>query len=129
MDCAREVGFAVVLLTPDDLGGAAGGDAQMSRARQNVVFELGYFVGSLGRARACLLCKGDVEIPSDLYRTYMVFVYTHMDAANGWKIEKDGALLEGPMPTSSTEHWPNAREDPPCRPAEGIGAPVRIHVG
>jgi hypothetical protein len=116
VDCAREVGFS------------------RPRARQNVIFELGYFVGSLGRARACLLRKGDVEIPSDLYRTYMVFVYTHMDAANGWKIElarelKDGALLEGPMPTSSTEHWPNAREDPPCRPAEGIGAPVRIHVG
>jgi hypothetical protein len=63
VDCAREVGFAVVLLTPDDLGGAAGGDAQMSRARQNVVFELGYFVGSLGRGRACLLRKGDVGNP------------------------------------------------------------------
>ena len=58
VDCAREVGFAVVLLTPDDLGGAAGGDAQMSRARQNVIFELGYFVGSLGRGRACLLRRG-----------------------------------------------------------------------
>jgi predicted nucleotide-binding protein len=83
VDCAREVGFAVVLLTPDDLGGAASGDAQMSRARQNVIFELGYFVGSLGRGRACLLRRGDVEIPSDLYGV----VYTHIDAADGWKIE------------------------------------------
>src|SRR5271165_2621569 len=47
--CAREVGFAVVLLTPDDLGGTAIAAAQVSRARQNVIFELGYFVGSLGR--------------------------------------------------------------------------------
>lgn len=83
VDYAREVGFAVVLLTPDDLGGAAATEAQLSRARQNVIFELGYFVGSLGRGRACLLRKGEVEIPSDLYGV----VYTAMDGADGWKIE------------------------------------------
>src|SRR6516165_635262 len=44
VDCAREVGFAVVVLTPDDLGGVATDEAQKSRARQNVIFELGYFV-------------------------------------------------------------------------------------
>ena len=45
---ASQVGFAVVLLTPDDLGGPASGPAQASaRARQNVIFELGYFVGKL----------------------------------------------------------------------------------
>jgi predicted nucleotide-binding protein len=48
-----------------------------------VIFELGYFVGSLGRGRACLLRKGEVEIPSDLYGV----VYTDMDGADGWKIE------------------------------------------
>jgi predicted nucleotide-binding protein len=83
VDCAQEVGFAVVLLTPDDLGGEATADAQKSRARLNAVFELGYFVGSLGRGRACLLRKGEVEIPSDLYGV----VYTTMDFGNGWKIE------------------------------------------
>ena len=83
VDCAREVGFAVVLLTPDDFGGAASDEAQKSRARQNVIFELGYFAGSLGRGRACLLRKGEVEIPSDLYGV----VYTTMDTGNGWKIE------------------------------------------
>jgi predicted nucleotide-binding protein len=83
VDYAREVGFAVVLLTPDDLGGAAATEVQLSRARQNVIFELGYFVGSLGRGRACLLRKGDVEIPSDLYGV----VYTDMDGADGWKID------------------------------------------
>jgi predicted nucleotide-binding protein len=83
VDCAREVGFAVVLLTPDDLDGAAADEAQKSRARQNVIFELGYFVGSLGRGRACLLRKGKVELPSDLYGV----VYTTMDSENGWKIE------------------------------------------
>jgi predicted nucleotide-binding protein len=83
VDCAQEVGFAVVLLTPDDLGGESTAEAQKSRARQNVIFELGYFVGSLGRGRACLLRKGEVEIPSDLYGV----VYTTMDSGNGWKID------------------------------------------
>jgi len=83
VDCALDVGFAVVLLTPDDLGGSVADEAQKSRARQNVIFELGYFVGSLGRGRACLLRKGEVEIPSDLYGV----VYTTMDTGNGWKLE------------------------------------------
>jgi predicted nucleotide-binding protein len=67
VDCAREVGFAVVLFTPDDLGKAVDDDEERARARQNVIFELGYFVGALGRGKACLLRKGDVQIPSDLY--------------------------------------------------------------
>jgi predicted nucleotide-binding protein len=32
----------------------------------NVIFEFGYFVGSLGRSRVCCLYKGDVVLPSDL---------------------------------------------------------------
>lgn len=65
--CASEVGFAVALLSPDDLGGPVAAPEYVSRARQNVIFELGYFVGSLGRGRTCLLRKGEVEIPSDLF--------------------------------------------------------------
>jgi predicted nucleotide-binding protein len=65
-DSADEVGFAVVLLTPDDVGGIAAQDSQSTRARQNVIFELGYFSGKLGRGKVCLLRKGIVEIPSDL---------------------------------------------------------------
>jgi predicted nucleotide-binding protein len=80
---ANQVGFAVVLLTPDDIGGAALAPSQASRARQNVIFELGYFAGKLGRGRACLLRKGDVEIPSDLYGV----IYTNMDADEGWKLK------------------------------------------
>jgi predicted nucleotide-binding protein len=54
------------------------------RARQNVIFELGYFVGRLGRGRACLLRKGDIEIPSDLFGV----IYTDFDhPAEGWKVK------------------------------------------
>ncbi len=80
---ASQVAFAVVLLTPDDLGGPTSVPAQAARARQNVIFELGYFVGKLGRGRACLLRKGEVEIPSDLYGV----IYTDMDATDGWKLK------------------------------------------
>jgi predicted nucleotide-binding protein len=80
---AGEVGFAVVLLTPDDLVAPAATSSQVSRARQNVILELGYFVGRVGRGQACLLRKGDVEIPSDLYGV----IYTDLDAADGWKLK------------------------------------------
>jgi len=82
-ECAADVGFAVVLLTPDDLGAAVTAPVTVSRARQNVVFELGYFVGKLGRGRACLMRKGTVEIPSDLQGV----IYTELDAGDGWKIK------------------------------------------
>jgi predicted nucleotide-binding protein len=55
--------FAVVLLTSDDVGGVHGGDLR-PRARQNVIFELGYFYGKLGRERVAVLNDG-VEEPSD----------------------------------------------------------------
>lgn len=79
---AATVSFAVILLTPDDLTGASGAD-QEERARQNVIYELGYFTGKLGRGRVCLLRKGKVDMPSDLAGV----VYTELDAADGWKLK------------------------------------------
>lgn len=38
-----------------------------NRARQNVILELGYFVGKIGRDRVCCLHKGDLELPSDVH--------------------------------------------------------------
>jgi predicted nucleotide-binding protein len=81
-DYAREVGFAVVLLTPDDVVSSKTVPEQCERARQNVIFELGYFAGKLGRGRACLIRKGHVEIPSDL----MGVVYLDLDEKEGWKL-------------------------------------------
>jgi len=67
------VGYALILLTPDDVGLEI---AELEkpeeerkyqpRARQNVIFELGYFVGKLGRANVFYVYKEGVEIPSDL---------------------------------------------------------------
>jgi predicted nucleotide-binding protein len=60
-DCAEEVGFAVVLMTPDDIGGPAAAPSSATRARQNVIYELGYFGGALGRDRTCVLRKGNAK--------------------------------------------------------------------
>jgi len=57
--------FAIVLLTPDDVGSQRGGE-QRPRARQNVVFELGFFYGTLGRDRVCVLYEESVELPTDI---------------------------------------------------------------
>ncbi|EGD58012.1 hypothetical protein Y88_3342 [Novosphingobium nitrogenifigens DSM 19370] len=57
--------FAVVLMTPDDEGGLAGVADRKPRARQNVVLELGFFLGKLGPANVAALVKDDVEKPSD----------------------------------------------------------------
>jgi len=69
-----DVHFAVVLLTGDDVGGIqrrddAGGIQSgelRPRARQNVIFELGFFMGRLRRDRVCAIMSGDVEVPSDI---------------------------------------------------------------
>lgn len=78
-----DVGFAVILLTDDDLGRlkTKGEEDNKPRARQNVVFEMGYFMGLLSRSHVVVLCQDNVERPSDiggiLYIPYN----------NGWKLE------------------------------------------
>ena len=62
---AIQASFAVVLLTPDDDGGSATSETTKPRARQNVVFELGLFIGLLGRDRVTALNHPTVEIPTD----------------------------------------------------------------
>ena len=76
------VGFAIVLLTPDDAGSLQDDENDLSpRARQNVIFELGFFIGRLGREHVCALTKGEVEIPSN----YAGIEYIPLDASGGWK--------------------------------------------
>jgi len=78
---SAKVGFAVVLLTDDDVAQPKGSDQLKSRARQNVVFEMGYFFGSLGRKRVCTLHTKGIEIPTDIQG----IVYVSLDNAGAWK--------------------------------------------
>ncbi len=56
--------FALALVTPDDVVSAA--DSEYPQARPNVIFELGWFYGRLGRGRVCILLGRDTKIHSDL---------------------------------------------------------------
>ena len=76
-----DVSYAVVLLTPDDVGGPSPHDLR-PRARQNVVLELGYFVGRLGRDRVCAVHRGELELPSD----YMGVIYIPFYGGGGWRL-------------------------------------------
>lgn len=60
------VNGAICLFTSDDLGRAKKESTDNPRARQNVVFEAGYFVGKLGRENVILISDGNIELPSDL---------------------------------------------------------------
>jgi len=80
---AARSGFAVVLLTPDDIAAPKSDPSKtQDRARQNVILELGYFCGSLGRGRVCVLYKDGVEIPSD----YFGVLYVKHDSEGAWHL-------------------------------------------
>jgi len=77
-----DVHYAVVLMSPDDVGNSKNNkDELLFRSRQNVIFELGYFFGKLGRGNVCVLLKDDVEKPSD----YDGIIYIPFDEHDGWK--------------------------------------------
>ena len=79
---AGQAGYAIILLTPDDVGALKDEKDQLKpRARQNVILELGYFLGALGRKRVCVLHKEGVELPSDIHG----ILYVPMDNSEGWK--------------------------------------------
>ncbi len=80
LEAYSNVGYAFVILTPDDLGGFVETGNKWSRpkrlrkflknaqtrTRQNVILEFGFFVGKLGRNRVTCLLKKPVEQPSDM---------------------------------------------------------------
>lgn len=76
-----EVDFAVALWTADDKGKANKEEKLLNRARQNVIFETGYFIGQLGRDRVIILFEDGVEKPSD----YDGVVYISL--SGNWKHE------------------------------------------
>ncbi len=87
-----------MLLTPDDVGGK-NAKFLKQRARQNVVFELGFFFAKLGRKKVCALHKEDVEIPSDIQGV----IYTPMDKAGAWRVALARELKEAGIPLDYTK--------------------------
>ena len=58
--------FAILVFTPDDLVNSR--EAEVFGPRDNVIFELGLFMGRLGRSRTFILYQADarLKIPTDL---------------------------------------------------------------
>jgi predicted nucleotide-binding protein len=85
---AEQCAYAVVLLTPDDIATSRKDmKSHQFRARQNVIYELGFFSGKLGRNKVCALSKndptGNIELPSD----FLGVVYVSMDGNGSWRIQ------------------------------------------
>lgn len=78
------VGLVVVLLTPDDIGAPRSNPRELKpRARQNVIFEMGFFAGRLGRSKVAVIHSEGVEIPTD----YHGVVYIPLNAHEAWKLK------------------------------------------
>lgn len=82
-DDYSKVGFAVVLLSADDVARAKDGADDSYRARQNVIFELGFFLGRLGRERVAAIYRPHekFEMPSD----YSGVLFIEYDAEGSWR--------------------------------------------
>lgn len=74
---------AICLLTADDIGRLSS-DQEIDnekRARQNVIWELGFFAGKLGASRVVLLTEDGVIVPSNLDGVHRIT----FDKFNGWR--------------------------------------------
>jgi predicted nucleotide-binding protein len=81
---ADRADIAFVILTPDDSGCSAyDPDRVKRRARQNVIFELGFFYAKLQRTsgRVILLHKGQLELPSDISGIVYIDISHGIEAA------------------------------------------------
>jgi predicted nucleotide-binding protein len=91
-----DVGFAIVLLTPDDVGAKTGTSTDLfqPRARQNVILELGFFLGRLGRERVAALYDPSVEMPSD----YSGVLFVPYDDQGIWALHLSKEMKAAGLP-------------------------------
>ncbi|QXO71770.1 TIR domain-containing protein [Morganella morganii] len=84
IEANSDIGYAVILYTPCDIGSIKTDNPELkARARQNVVFEHGYFIGRLGRSRVSALLVNGVETPNDISGV----VYIDLDLRGAWKLD------------------------------------------
>lgn len=91
-----DVSFAIILMTPDDRGGLSNEvfEKQKSRARQNVILELGFFLGKIGRERTCIIYDETVELPSD----YDGVLYIPYDSEGAWQLKLAKEMKNARLP-------------------------------
>jgi predicted nucleotide-binding protein len=80
---AAQAKFAVVLLTPDEVGYPAGQPGEKrSRPAQTLVLELGYIAAKLGTDKVLVLTQGNLDIPTNVLGINIVVIDNH----EGWKM-------------------------------------------
>ncbi len=89
--------FVLVLMTADDEGRLRGESDWNLRARQNVLLELGYALGVVGRRNVAVLYEDGVELPSDYYGV----AYTTFDAGGGWRLPLIAELKAAGIPADA----------------------------
>lgn len=89
---SSKVAFAIILVTPDDEGYLKG-ESPQARARQNVIFELGFFLGRLGRERVLVLHKKEDE-PFEWPSNFRGLLYREMDRGGLWRAEVRRDLIK-----------------------------------
>ncbi len=95
---SRGINFAVVLATADDEGHLKGPEQLRSRARQNVVLELGYFLGRLGKGKVAVLADTSIDHPSDYHGT----IHIPLRGGDDWRVPLAKAI--------KTQFWFNDRK-------------------
>jgi predicted nucleotide-binding protein len=93
-ELAKSTSYAIVLLSPDDVGKKSGADESKTRARQNVILELGYFYGRLGRDRVTAIHKNVDEVPSDIDGVLTV----RWDESGKWKRKLANEMKAADLP-------------------------------
>jgi predicted nucleotide-binding protein len=84
LEQVSQVGYALVLLTADDTGGRLG-EKLNPRPRQNVIFELGYLIGRLGRNRVIAIAQESMEKHMELPSDFLGIYYISMGKGEEWK--------------------------------------------
>jgi predicted nucleotide-binding protein len=69
-------------------------EKQRPRARQNVILELGFFLGRLGRDRVCALYEDGIEMPSD----YEGMLFIPFDETGAWRMLLAREMKEAGLP-------------------------------
>lgn len=80
---SKRADFAILIFTPDDKIKTR--DEKAKVARDNIIFELGLFMGSLGRERTYALVDDRVRLPSDLNGITIVFYKNRWWQKSKWK--------------------------------------------
>jgi hypothetical protein len=109
-ECAEDCSYAVVLFSPDDEGRLKGDEKFTYRARQNVILELGYMWGKLGRDKVAILYRENVEKPSDVGGVAYIPYYRKSNWREQLKKELNGAGLLGEQIAMKVEPKPNVNE-------------------